>query len=368
MKTWQTAIMAGALAASSGAQDPPPDPPDLDAWIQQTNFGTGQEFLIEVGSEGYSAVAAGSVGEAGARFELWAKGTAWDDTLYLLDTEFLDVYSPEASIVISSEDPYVQGDPDSGSYVKRTRADRQFTVEIHVAGLLDPTAEPPPNAAELNVFFSAEGRNYDMLTYSGLGQDPYSLTGDAYGNRGNGDETFPLYHELTVGDCGEQIYSIERHAADGIPAAILAQPKIEVWPVSAATLSVDPADDTQGIDAVVFEDKIPPLFLTMKHLYPDSRTYAQIYSGTEVVGTVGTVIGGTERKYGTYYPDAEPTNVPQDENVSLDNLSLYADADGIYTFEVITETPFFPEGERLMYVTFEVDRVILVRGLIAPRE
>ena len=60
--------------------------------------------------------------------------------------------------------------------------------------------------------------------------------------------------------------------------------------------------------------------------------------------------------------------MPQDENVSLDNLSLYADADGIYTFEVITETPFFPEGERLMYVTFEVDRVILVRGLIAPRE
>jgi hypothetical protein len=111
----------------------------------------------------------------------------------------------------------------------------------------------------------------------------------------------------------------------------------------------------------VFIDKIPPLFLTMKHLYPDSFTYAQVYPGTEVLGTVGQIISGTERRFST--------NVPQDVAVMMDNLSLYADADGIYTFEVITETPFFDRApERLMHVTFEVDRVILVRGQLSSGE
>jgi hypothetical protein len=112
--------------------------------------------------------------------------------------------------------------------------------------------------------------------------------------------------------------------------------------------------------------------LTLKNLYPDSRTYAQIYPGPAVLGTQGAIIGGTDRKYGKFYnPDQaeEPTNVPQNLSLTIEDLSKYAAADGIYTLEVITCTPFFNrEPERLLTVTFEVDRVITSRGQISTTE
>ena len=39
-----------------------------------------------------------------------------------------------------------------------------------------------------------------------------------------------------------------------------------------------------------------------------------------------------------------------------------------HSVEVITETPFARDGERLDYVTFEVDRIISTRGQLSTRE
>ena len=74
--------------------------------------------------------------DSGARFELFAKGTAWDTNIYLLDTKYIRAYSPAASMDIETEDPYVRGDPTTGTYVKRTRADRPITLHAHVSGLV----------------------------------------------------------------------------------------------------------------------------------------------------------------------------------------------------------------------------------------
>jgi hypothetical protein len=53
----------------------------------------------------------------------------------------------------------------------------------------------------------------------------------------------------------------------------------------------------------------------------------------------------------------------------MDDLSNYASRDGIYTLEVVTETPFFNRApERLAYVTFEVDRTISSRGQLSTAE
>jgi hypothetical protein len=122
----------------------------------------------------------------------------------------------------------------------------------------------------------------------------------------------------------------------------------------------------------VFIDRIPPIIVRMNNLYPDSRTFVQVYPGQPVLGTDGTKIKGTERQYGSYYNPGHTeasTNVPQNVDISIDVLSNYASQDGIYTLEVVTETPFVSRApERLTYITFEVDRVISSRGQISTTE
>lgn len=334
-----------------------------EAWVRQTDLVSGLVYDMPVAGSGGIYVAPLPVTESGARFELFAKGTAWDSNIYLLDTKLIRAYSPVASLTLNSEDPYVRGDPASGTYVKRTRADRPFSMNIHVGGLVPGSAV----LAERAVYLGVQGRNYDPGTYSALGQPEYLL--HEY-NLTNGDiSSGQVYHELTPGAltaaCGEQTFTFVRYASDGVPDTILAQPKIEIWPVATAAVERIAAGQ-------VFNDRVPPLPLTLRHLYPDSRTYAQVYPGTAVLGTKGTIIGGTERQFGRHYnPDQveEPTNVPQDLALSIDDLSKYAAADGIYTLEVVTETPFMNrQPERLLSVTFEVDRVISSRGQLSTTE
>lgn len=335
-----------------------------EAWVRQTDLDSGLVYDMPVGgTTGGAYTAPLPVTDRGARFELFARGTAWDTKIYLLDTKLIRAYSPKVTLKIVSEDSYVRGDPASSTYVRRTRADRPFNLNVHVEGLVASSTV----LAERAVYFSIHSRNYNLETYSGLNQ-PQVLRHEY--NLANGDMALgPVYHELgtqalTAG-CGEQFYTIVRYAADSVPDTILAQPKIEVWPVAKA--SIDKVTAGQ-----VFIDRIPALVLTLKHLYPDSKTYAQIYGGPAVLGTQGTIIGGTERRYGKFFnPDQveEPTNVPQDLAIGIDDLSKYASSDGIYTLEVITRTPYFNrEPERLLCITFEVDRVISSRGQLSTAE
>jgi hypothetical protein len=353
-------VLLGCLGWVSAAISQTPN----DAWVRQTDLVTGLIYDMPVPGTGTSPYTAPiPVPDTGARFELFAKGTAWDPNIYLLDTKYIRAYSPAASMDIVTEDPYVRGDPATGTYVKRTRADRPITLHAHVTGLVSTS----PVLAENSVYLGIKGRNYEDGVYSALDRPDYPL--HEY-NLNNGDLTIgPIYHELTsptlITGCGEQIYTFIRYASDDVPDTVIAEPKIEIWPV--ATASVENVVPEQ-----VFNDRIPSLALTLTHLYPDSRTFVQLYSGTAELGKVGTVVTGTERRFGRYYnPDLaeEPTNVPQDISLSIEDLSNYASADGVYTMEVITETPFFGRTpERLLTVTFEVDRVISSRGQLSTTE
>lgn len=361
MKTLKAIVVLGCLALAVAAQG---QSSSSQAWVRQTDLEFGLVYDMPVAGTGISDYMAPlPVDESGAKFELFAKGTAWDTKVYLLDTKIIQAYSPAASMVVTSDDPYVRGDLASGNYVRRTRCDHPISLSITVSGLVSGSTE----LSETAVYLGVKGINYDPANYSALDQTEYLIS--EY-NLGNGTlDLGPLYHELTAGGltnaCGEQSYTFVRYASDGIPDTIIAQPKVEIWPLATATVE----NITAG---QVFNDRIPPVVFTLKHLYPDSRTYVQIYSGPAALGTAGTVVDSTIRTFGRYYnptQPGEPTNVPQDLLVSVDDMSNYASTDGIYTVEVLTETPFNGRNaERLLTVTFEVDRVISSRGQLSSSE
>ncbi len=335
-----------------------------ESWVRQTDLTSGLIYDLPLGPNGGDFTAALPISEQGSLFELFARGTAWDQNIYLLDSKLIRAYSPEVTVTVTSEDPYVRGDPASSNYVRRTRADRPFRLVYKVGGLIPGST----NDAERSLYFGSHIRAFDLESYSAPPDLAPSVLAEAEVLNGEQDLS-PLYHELpcanlTLG-CGEHIYTFIRHAADGVPDTILAQPKIEVWPVAKGVIENVTASQ-------VFIDRIPSIVVRLQHLYPDSRTYVQIYSGSAVLGTSGVLINGTERKFGSFYnPDVEgePTNVPQTLSFSMDDLSNYASRDGVYTLEVITETPFFNRApERLAYVTFEVDRTISSRGQLSTAE
>lgn len=335
-----------------------------DAWVRQVDLTSGLVYDHPLESDYEDFLAALPVSEQGSLFELYARGTAWDDTIYLLDSSLIRAYAPAVTVQLVSEDDYARGDPSSSNYVRRTRADRPFSLTFTVSGLV-PGSEVD---AQKWMYFGVHGRSYDTETYSAAPGAEYSIITEA--NVLNGTQVFsPLYHELAGGlmtqGCGEQLYTFIRYAADGVPDTILARPKIEIWPVATAAIE----NVTAG---QVFIDRIPSIIVRLDHLYPDSRTYVQIYSGTQVLGKQGTLVNGTERRFGRYYNpelEEEPTNVPQTLSISMEDLSNYASTDGIYTLEVITETPYFNRApERLLHVTFEVDRTISSRGQLTTAE
>ncbi len=335
-----------------------------ESWVRQTDLTSGLIYDLPLGPNGGDFTAALPISEQGSLFELFARGTAWDNNIYLLDSKLMRAYSPEVTVTVTSEDPYVRGDPASSNYVRRTRADRPFSLVYKVLGLIPGST----NDAERSVYFGSHIRAFDLESYSAPADLAPSVLAEVEISNGEHDLS-PLYHELPCSSpilgCGEHIYTFIRHAADGVPDTILAQPKIEVWPVAKGAIENITASQ-------VFIDRIPSIVVRLQHLYPDSRTYVQIYSGSAVLGTAGTLINGTERKFGSFYnPDVEgeTTNVPQTLSFSMDDLSNYASRDGVYTLEVITETPFFNRApERLAYVTFEVDRTISSRGQLSTAE
>ncbi len=335
------------------------------AWVRQTVLDSGLVYDIPLSpDQTTNTFTAGlETGAVGSLFQLFAAGTAWDQKIYLLDSKLIRTYSPAAVIEITSEDPYVRGDANSGTYVRRTRADRPVSLQLQVSGLAPTSSED----AERLVYFACTGVNYDPTTYSGLNQTPYLVFES---NLENGTyDMAPLYHELTSATlsegCGEHAFRVVRYASDGVPATILCEPRLEVWPVSTASF--------ENLETgLLYIDKLPAVIVNLKGLYPDSRTYVQIYAGEAALGTQGTIVRGTERRYGTHYnPElqASPTNVPQDEKLTLTDLSNYAYRDGTYTLEVITETPFFGRApERLCHLTFRVDRIISTRGNLTSGE
>lgn len=332
-----TAFILGGLSQSLQADD------DYTYFVRQIQMPDAAEWDMSVAQEG-SAQSPLAINPNGARFELWTV-KASPLTSYLLDTTYVNSYIPVAQVNIITEDPY--------ETIRRTRADRPFSVEVNVTGLSDdPDAEPAAMSVKILHHVQSygpggKGKNIDRSLATLLSQ----------GSLNNNGEHILSYDVNAVPGAvrtevrGEErfsVYSLEDYEA---PESQLASEFIQIWPVAYTTVTGLDNDD-------VIRGKAPTVKAVLKDLYPDSWTYAQVYKGPPLLGTVGTVVPGSSVLIDGAFP--------RNRTIRAKNWDDLMDEDGEWTIEIITITPF--GADRLAYRSFEVERTISLNGNVTSIE
>lgn len=292
----------------------------------------------------------------GARFELWTVKSPAPAVNYLLDTRYVGAYVPIAQIVVDSVDPYGKDLDATGpipqnlpAMIRRTRADQAFTVYVTASGLLNGATDPEPSKS---VKLLRHAQSYGVGgTGLNLNRTQATLISQASINT-NGVQTLSYSYQLFKvpgadksklrGEERFSVFSLEDYQA---PESQLASQFIQIWPVADSTIS--------GIaQNQLIRFAMPTVTLTMNDLYPDSRTYAQVYRGDPVLGKAGAVVPGSNQIIND--------SVPQNRTLTLSNYDDVFDGDGRWTMEVLTVTPF--GTDRLTHVSFDLDRTLEVNG------
>jgi hypothetical protein len=328
--------LAGITAAAAQAEV-------FTNFIRQVQFPSGVQWDATVAAEGEQLSALG-IDPGGARFELWTVRAA-PLSAYLLDSRYVGAYVPMTEVVIRSED--------TSSLMLRTRADRPFYVDITVGGLLNGIDDPP--SSKMVRFLrhvqsygaGGTGDNIDrsqatLLTQSSLETNgfqtlTYALTSIPGANRAKVR--------------GEEQFSFFSLADWQAPEAKLVSQHIQIWPVADGAI----AGLTQN-QQVRFEP--PQVTLTLNDLYPSSTTYAQVYKGNAQLGVAGTIVPGSAVSL--------REAVPQNRVLTLKNYRSVFDADGRWTMELLTVTPF--GIDRLACVSFDVNLTLRVQSYTATME
>lgn len=311
-------------------------------FIRQVQVFSNAEWQVPVGQTGQQ-LSPLAIDPGGARFELW---TVEDSSLadYLLDEKYVGAYVPQAAVTIETEDPYVT--------IPRTRADRPFTVTISLNGMLsDPSA---PAAARM-VKVLQHVQSYGNGVGVGLDRGQATQLGEGYiGQNGTYILNYPA-NNIPGADRskirGEERFTINSLPDYQAPEAQLSSRYLQIWPVADGSIA--------GIeDGQQLRFSTPAITVTLNDLYPDSRTYAQLYKGAPSLGTVGAVIPGSA----ILINDA----IPHDRVLVIDNWDAVIDSSGMWTMEVLTETPF--GTDRLDYVSFNINRDLSVNGAVTTVE
>ena len=314
-------------------------------FIRQVQLPSGVQWDATVAATG-ERTSALAVDQGGARFELWTVLSASQKS-YLLDSTFVSTYSPSAEITILTEDPY--------PLVPRTRADRPFSVELNVTGLLGNTATVD---AAKSVKFLRHAQAYATKgTGDTLDRSQASLLSQvSITSNGAQKLTFPITSIPGANRTkirGEERFSVFALADGDIPESQIISRYVEVWPVADATIQGITPGQKIGM-------QLPKLTLTFNDLYPESQTYAQIYPGS-----VGSVIEGSFIQ-SSRIPWSSTAPLDAVREVEGSDYAAFLVKDGQWTIELVTVTPFGPE--RLAYVTFDVDRMITVNGTVSTIE
>jgi hypothetical protein len=310
-------------------------------FIRQIQFPDGVIWDATVAAQG-EQLSALAINPGGARFELWTIKSD-DLTRYLLDTSYVGAYVPIASVVVRSED--------SSGEIPRTRADRPFYVDISVNGLLSGETDP---AASKAVKFLRHVQSYGVEgTGANLDRSQATLlTQSMIEANGTQNLTYTL-NSVPGADRskvrGEERFSFYSLADYQAPESQISSQTVQIWPVADGTIS--------GIAAnQLIRYALPQLTLTLNDLYPNSTTYAQVYKGSPQLGKTGTVVSGSAVVIND--------SVPQNRVLVLDGyddaFGSGATADGLWTMEILTVTPF--GIDRLSHVSFNLDRTIEVNG------
>lgn len=317
-------------------------------FIRQTQQGTGVVWNMPVSSAGSSASQL-LLEEGGSLFQLWTieQTTAKE---YLLDQKVVGAYLPKADIVITTVDP--NRDPVSGA--PRTRADKPFTVTTTVSGLLSGTNLPTAATKVLwEQHLASFSGTVNSLTpaqaTSGAPKTSTYLTANGTTTVSAGATSLPPVNGIASKAKGQEHFVVHALADGALSQSQIASAYVQVWPASSGEiLGVE--------DSAKIRSKAPMLTIKAKDLYPESRTYLQIYRGPQVLGTKGTLMSRE-----LDYPNTQNISIsPQD--FTIEDYDHYLTKDGTYTIELITETAF--DSIRLDWVTFELDRNLEIRAQI----
>jgi hypothetical protein len=271
-----------------------------------------------------------TVDPGGCTFELWGVTAASPN---LLDTVTVGTYLPTAAVTIRTEDPYPT--------LPRTRADRPLLVDVNVQGILSD-----PNAPE-----SSKGvtllRHVQSYGATGTG-DPLDRSLATLlsqtGITSDGLITVPIPLNAIPGTNpakvrGEERFTILSREDYQLPPSILASQFVQVWPVADATLS--------GIaQGQIIGASVPQVTFQLNDLYPSSTTWAHVYKGGPQTGITGTTIPGSSVVING--------SVPANRTLIVANYGPVFDSDGVWTMELLTQTPF--GTNRLAQVSFGVQR------------
>lgn len=319
---WSTGLPAGV------------DSGNYQFFIHQEQL-PGPTWQMLVAREGES-LAPLALGEGGSKFELWAVRVSPPVTAYLLDTAVVSPYLPSASVTIRSEDPYPM--------LPRTRADRPFHVDVAVQGIVN-TAEAPNSLKGVTLVRHAQsygpggtGALLDREQATLLSETPITADGEqtltfaVSGIPGAG------YQDAR----GEERFSIVSQAGFELPAPMLISSRaIQVWPVAGGTISGLAPGQTIG-------PVLPEITIELNDLYPNSTTFAQVYQGSPQSGVTGTVLPGSRITL--------DDSVPANRTLVLNNYGSAFDSDGLWTLEILTQTPF--GTDRITHVTFSVEGLV----------
>lgn len=276
----------------------------------------------------------------GARFELWTIKNTTPVQEFLLAEQYVGTFVPQATLVITSEDPY--------TVIPRTRADRPFGVNFTVSGLL-PGAGAPDAAKSVNLLHHVQ--TYGTGNGVGIDRSLATLIGTKSVNQNSlvGTPFTEPVTEIKVPGAnraklrGEERYTVMSLKDFQVEAQVLASQFVQVWPVADGSIA--------GITPnQMIRFALPNVTLTINDVYPDSHTYAQVYKGTVRDGVEGVIVPGSSKVIND--------TVPQDLTLALSGYDSAFDegGDGQWTMELLTVTPF--GIDRLAHVTFNLDRTI----------
>lgn len=312
-------------------------------FIRQVQFPSGVQYDASVASAG-EQLSSLAINPGGARFELWTVSSS-PLASYLLTSTYVGTYIPVAAVAITSED--------TSSEIPRTRAGRPFTVTITLSGLLSGETDPVPSKSVKFLHHvqsygaGGTGISIDRTQATLLSQSSLATNGTLTQNY--------LFNSVPGPDLtkvrGEERFSIFSLADYQAPESQLASQFIQIWPVADGSI-------TGIVDNQLIRYALPQVTLTLNDLYPNSTTYAQVYKGDAVLGTTGTIVPGSALVVND--------SIPQNQVLTLNNYTSVFDADGVWTMELLTKTPF--GIDRLDYVTFTLDRTIKLRGSMTTIE
>jgi hypothetical protein len=312
-------------------------------FIRQVQFPSGLQWDAPVDAMG-EQLSALAIDPGGARFELWTVMSA-PLTSYLLSSSYVGTYIPVAQVVITSED--------GSSAIPRTRADRPFTVDITITGLLAGAADPEPSKS---VKFLQHVQSYGVKG-TGVSIDRTQarlMSQSSITTNGTQKLTFSLNSvpgEDRSKVRGEQRFSFFSLADYQAPESQLASQFIQIWPVADGAIT----GITQN---QLIRYALPQVTLTLNDLYPTSTTYAQVYKGDAQLGVTGKIVPGSALVIND--------SVPQDRVLTIRKYDSVFDTDGRWTMELVTVTPF--GIDRLCYVSFDLDRTIRMNSAFSTVE